>query len=148
MQYGLLSQIDPDIIVGHDMQDFILDVMLHRLSACKVAHWSRIGRLKKLNMPKLMVSVNYSFLHFREDLTFVKMYKALFRKGPRSQNATNGSWYSPSWPWYNFLFQQWQLVTVPTCFFFFPETFRSFFLLRHFGHLCYSRIKTRCESVH
>nr|CAB3264997.1 DNA polymerase alpha catalytic subunit [Phallusia mammillata] len=47
-------KIDPDIIIGHDMLDFVLDVFLHRLSSCKVQNWSRIGRLKKLNMPKVM----------------------------------------------------------------------------------------------
>nr|XP_039249931.1 DNA polymerase alpha catalytic subunit-like [Styela clava] len=48
-----LQKIDPDIIIGHNVHDFDLDVLLHRISACKVANWSRIGRLRRTNMPKM-----------------------------------------------------------------------------------------------
>ncbi|XP_065671533.1 DNA polymerase alpha catalytic subunit isoform X2 [Hydra vulgaris] len=44
--------IDPDVIVGHDIQDFVFDVLLHRLDFNKIPHWSKIGRLKRANMPK------------------------------------------------------------------------------------------------
>ncbi|XP_071798357.1 DNA polymerase alpha catalytic subunit-like [Asterias amurensis] len=48
-----VHKIDPDIIVGHDIFGFDLDVLLHRINANKVPHWSRIGRLKRSIMPKL-----------------------------------------------------------------------------------------------
>ncbi|XP_022101936.1 DNA polymerase alpha catalytic subunit-like [Acanthaster planci] len=48
-----IHKIDPDVIVGHDIFGFDLDVLLHRITANKVPHWSRIGRLKRANMPKL-----------------------------------------------------------------------------------------------
>lgn len=48
-----IAKIDPDVIVGHDLLGFDLDVLLHRIKACNIPHWSRIGRLKRSVMPKL-----------------------------------------------------------------------------------------------
>nr|XP_058965646.1 DNA polymerase alpha catalytic subunit-like [Pocillopora verrucosa] len=48
-----IHRIDPDVIVGHDIYGFDLDLLMHRISACKIPHWSRIGRLKRSIMPKL-----------------------------------------------------------------------------------------------
>eukprot|EP00743_Colponemidia_sp_Colp-15_P005940 GILK01006386.1.p1 GENE.GILK01006386.1~~GILK01006386.1.p1 ORF type:complete len:1470 (-),score=342.66 GILK01006386.1:187-3951(-) len=48
-----LHKIDPDVIVGHNICGFDIDVLLHRINANKVAHWSRLGRLKRTQMPKL-----------------------------------------------------------------------------------------------
>jgi DNA polymerase alpha subunit A len=48
-----IHKIDPDLIVGHDMVGFKLDVLLHRLAHTKVPHWSRVGRLKRSIMPRL-----------------------------------------------------------------------------------------------
>ncbi|KAK7499236.1 hypothetical protein BaRGS_00009496, partial [Batillaria attramentaria] len=50
---GKVHKTDPDLIVGHDIYGFDLDVLLHRISANKVPHWSKIGRLKRTVMPKL-----------------------------------------------------------------------------------------------
>uniref|UniRef100_H2Y7K6 DNA polymerase n=1 Tax=Ciona savignyi TaxID=51511 RepID=H2Y7K6_CIOSA len=55
-----IFKIDPDIVIGHDVVNFDLDVMLHRITTCKVAHWSRIGRLRKLNIPKTMSGGKFS----------------------------------------------------------------------------------------
>ena len=44
------------IYQGHDIYGFDLDILLHRLSANKVPHWSKIGRLKRQHMPKQTVS--------------------------------------------------------------------------------------------
>ena len=41
---------------GHDIFGFDLDVLLHRIQQSKTPHWSRLGRLKRANMPKLGVS--------------------------------------------------------------------------------------------
>ncbi|KAM6900400.1 DNA polymerase alpha catalytic subunit [Xenentodon cancila] len=48
-----MHKIDPDVLVGHDIFGFDLEVLLQRITACKVPHWSKIGRLRRANMPKL-----------------------------------------------------------------------------------------------
>ncbi|XP_034779899.2 DNA polymerase alpha catalytic subunit-like isoform X3 [Acipenser ruthenus] len=48
-----LYKIDPDVIVGHDIYSFDLEVLLQRINACKVPNWSKIGRLRRSVMPKL-----------------------------------------------------------------------------------------------
>lgn len=48
-----VNKIDPDVLVGHDIYGFELDVLLHRFFANKVPHWSRIGRLRRSIMPRL-----------------------------------------------------------------------------------------------
>ncbi|KAG7487342.1 hypothetical protein MATL_G00022240 [Megalops atlanticus] len=48
-----MHKIDPDVVVGHDIYGFDLEVLLQRISACKVPHWSKMGRLRRANMPKL-----------------------------------------------------------------------------------------------
>ena len=46
-----LQKIDPDILIGYD-STFDIDVLLHRLVAVKVPHWSRISRVKRTTLPK------------------------------------------------------------------------------------------------
>ncbi|XP_074657943.1 DNA polymerase alpha catalytic subunit-like [Tubulanus polymorphus] len=48
-----IHKVDPDVIVGHDVYSFDMDVLLHRISSTKVPHWSKIGRLRRNQMPKL-----------------------------------------------------------------------------------------------
>ncbi|TSK98505.1 DNA polymerase alpha catalytic subunit [Bagarius yarrelli] len=48
-----LHKIDPDVLVGHDILGFDLEVLLQRINTCKVPFWSKIGRLRRANMPKL-----------------------------------------------------------------------------------------------
>ncbi|XP_060192416.1 DNA polymerase alpha catalytic subunit isoform X1 [Lycium barbarum] len=50
-----LHKLDSDVLIGHNISGFDLDVLLHRVQACKVPSimWSRIGRLKRSVMPKL-----------------------------------------------------------------------------------------------
>ncbi|CAJ1082305.1 DNA polymerase alpha catalytic subunit [Xyrichtys novacula] len=48
-----MHKIDPDVLVGHDIFGFDLEVILQRINFCKVPHWSKIGRLRRANMPKL-----------------------------------------------------------------------------------------------
>lgn len=50
-----IGSLDPDVIVGHNLLGFDLDVLLHRIKALNVPHWSRIGRLRRSQMPKLQV---------------------------------------------------------------------------------------------
>ncbi|GLJ35374.1 hypothetical protein SUGI_0711430 [Cryptomeria japonica] len=57
-----LHQLDPDVLVGHNISGFDLDVVLHRAQTCKVPSnmWSKIGRLKRSIMPKLSKGNNSS----------------------------------------------------------------------------------------
>ncbi|KAK9061861.1 hypothetical protein SSX86_019045 [Deinandra increscens subsp. villosa] len=50
-----LYKLDSDILVGHNISGFDLDVLLNRVKACKVPNsmWSKIGRLKRSEMPRL-----------------------------------------------------------------------------------------------
>ncbi|KAG6486781.1 hypothetical protein ZIOFF_055361 [Zingiber officinale] len=50
-----LNKLDSDVLVGHNISGFDLDVLLRRAQVCKVpsATWSKIGRLKLYSMPKL-----------------------------------------------------------------------------------------------
>ncbi|KAM3836858.1 DNA polymerase alpha catalytic subunit [Vipera latastei] len=48
-----IHKIDPDVIVGHNIYGFDLELLLQRINLCKVPHWSKIGRLRRSNMPKL-----------------------------------------------------------------------------------------------
>ncbi|XP_063811770.1 DNA polymerase alpha catalytic subunit isoform X2 [Pseudophryne corroboree] len=48
-----IHKIDPDVIVGHDIYGFDLEVLLQRINLCKVPFWSKIGRLRRSAMPKL-----------------------------------------------------------------------------------------------
>ncbi|KAF7289426.1 DNA polymerase [Mycena chlorophos] len=48
-----LYRADPDIIVGHDFLGISLDVLLKRMKALKVDHWSRIGRFRRSRWPSI-----------------------------------------------------------------------------------------------
>lgn len=43
---------DPDVIVGHNILGFDLEVLLTRAAALKVPTWSKIGRLRRSTVPK------------------------------------------------------------------------------------------------
>ncbi|KAL0721627.1 hypothetical protein Bca4012_036226 [Brassica carinata] len=55
-----LNKLDSDVLVGHNISGFDLDVLLQRAQACKVlsSMWSKIGRLKRSSMPKLKGNFN------------------------------------------------------------------------------------------
>ena len=48
-----IHKLDPDVLVGHNIKNFHIDVLLHRLAACRVPHWSKLGRLRRVRMPFL-----------------------------------------------------------------------------------------------
>ncbi|POW04709.1 hypothetical protein PSTT_10205 [Puccinia striiformis] len=50
---GTINSYDPDIIVGYDLANVALDVILHRMRDLKTSHWSRIGRLRRDKLPSL-----------------------------------------------------------------------------------------------
>ncbi|CAN0386493.1 unnamed protein product [Lampetra fluviatilis] len=52
----LLAKIhvtDPDVLVGHDIVGFDLEVLMQRIAALKVPHWSKLSRLRRSAMPRL-----------------------------------------------------------------------------------------------
>lgn len=50
-----IGKIDADIVVGHDIASFDLDILLHRLTQNKVKSWSSLGRLRRTNVPQSKV---------------------------------------------------------------------------------------------
>nr|CAD7257853.1 unnamed protein product [Timema shepardi] len=48
-----LSKIDPDLIVGHDLCGYDLDILVHRMTINKIPHWSRFGRLRRGNLASM-----------------------------------------------------------------------------------------------
>ncbi|CAI9736724.1 DNA polymerase alpha catalytic subunit-like [Octopus vulgaris] len=54
-----IHKVDPDVIVGHDIVGFDMDILLHRISVNKIPHWSKIGRLKRSIMPKYSGAKHY-----------------------------------------------------------------------------------------
>ena len=44
-----IQKLDPDIIIGHDVATFDLEVLIHRMQYNKIPHWSRLGRLRRSN---------------------------------------------------------------------------------------------------
>jgi hypothetical protein len=47
-----IFMLDPDVLVGHNIAGFDLDVLLHRIEACKAQLWARLGRLRRSTMPQ------------------------------------------------------------------------------------------------
>lgn len=64
---GKMQSFDVDVIVGHDLFGFNLDILLNRCGVNKVPHWSRMGRLKRSQMPNEHVGkkghANQNFNH-------------------------------------------------------------------------------------
>jgi DNA polymerase alpha subunit A len=49
-----IHQIDPDVIAGHNMLGYDLDVLLHRFAKNNITgDWSKLGRLRRSKMPQL-----------------------------------------------------------------------------------------------
>ncbi len=53
-----IGKLDPDIVIGHDLIGFDLDVLLHRTITNKIPHWSRLGRLKRSQVPSFRGKVS------------------------------------------------------------------------------------------
>lgn len=50
---ALLQRNDPDVLVAHNFYGFDLDVLLHRMRALSIGGWSKLGRLRRKQWPKL-----------------------------------------------------------------------------------------------
>ena len=46
-----LHLIDPDLLVAHNLCGSTIEVLLARIQFLRISHWSRIGRLKRSQMP-------------------------------------------------------------------------------------------------
>ncbi|XP_023226396.1 DNA polymerase alpha catalytic subunit-like [Centruroides sculpturatus] len=57
-----ICKMDPDVIVGHDILGFDIDVLMHRITVNKIPHWSRFGRLKRTGMPNQWFKQNKSII--------------------------------------------------------------------------------------
>ena len=53
-----LHNIDADVLVGHNIAGFDMTVLLQRMQACKIQHWSKVGRMRMKTMPKLTSSTS------------------------------------------------------------------------------------------
>lgn len=49
---ALFERMDPDILMGHQLQEVELSVLLNRMREKKTPGWSRVGRLKRTEWPK------------------------------------------------------------------------------------------------
>lgn len=45
-----LHKFDPDLNVGHDLYDYGLELLVHRMNINKIPQWSKLGRLRRANI--------------------------------------------------------------------------------------------------
>ena len=55
-----IGDFDPDVIAGHAITSFDLDVLIHRLHHFKITTWSKLGRLHRTNMPRISSNASAS----------------------------------------------------------------------------------------
>ena len=56
-----LDRIDPDVILGHQLEGVDFSILLSRLQAKKTPSWSRIGRFKRSDWPSSMGKIGGNF---------------------------------------------------------------------------------------
>ena len=49
---ALFEKMDPDVLMGHQLQEVELGILLNRMREKKTPGWHRIGRLKRGEWPK------------------------------------------------------------------------------------------------
>ena len=47
-----LHHLDPDVIVGHNIRGFDIDVLTHRMEKSKIKMWSKISRFRQRDFPR------------------------------------------------------------------------------------------------
>jgi DNA polymerase alpha subunit A len=50
-----LSNIDPDMIVAHNLCGGMFDIILARIGYLKIKHWSKVGRFRRSQIPNKKV---------------------------------------------------------------------------------------------
>ena len=63
---AMLEKFDPDVLMGHGLQDVDYPVLLSRMRERKTPKWHRIGRLQRSDWPKSMGKGNNSFFAERQ----------------------------------------------------------------------------------
>ncbi|KAG8530021.1 uncharacterized protein KY384_005503 [Bacidia gigantensis] len=63
---ALLERADPDVLVGHQLQDVDYPILLSRFREKKTPGWHRIGRLRRSDWPKNFGKGNTSFFSERQ----------------------------------------------------------------------------------
>lgn len=63
---ALLERADPDVLMGHQLQDVDYPVLLSRFRERKTPGWHRIGRLRRSDWPKNMGKGGNSFFAERQ----------------------------------------------------------------------------------
>lgn len=56
---GKLQVIDPDVLVGHQIEGVDFSILLNRLQTKKTPQWSRIGRMRRTQWPNLKTGGNF-----------------------------------------------------------------------------------------
>lgn len=63
---ALLERTDPDVLMGHQLQDVDYPILLSRMRERKTPGWHRIGRMKRSEWPKTMGKGSGSFFAERQ----------------------------------------------------------------------------------
>ncbi|KAJ1906199.1 DNA-directed DNA polymerase alpha catalytic subunit pol1 [Coemansia sp. IMI 209127] len=50
---AFMHRVDPDVVAAHNFYGFDLDVLLHRMHELRTDGWSKLGRLRRTQWPKL-----------------------------------------------------------------------------------------------
>lgn len=56
-----LQNLDPDIVVGHDLLNFDYETLVARMKVNKVGVWSKLGRFKRSELPSTKSAFRYMF---------------------------------------------------------------------------------------
>ncbi|KAJ9620331.1 DNA-directed DNA polymerase alpha catalytic subunit pol1 [Knufia peltigerae] len=63
---ALFEKVDPDVLIGHQLQEVDYSILLSRLKEKKTPGWHRIGRLKRSEWPKTFGKGGSSFFTERQ----------------------------------------------------------------------------------
>ena len=63
---ALLERTDPDVLMGHQLQDVHYPILLSRMRERKTPSWHRIGRMRRSDWPKNMGKGGSSFFAERQ----------------------------------------------------------------------------------
>jgi DNA polymerase alpha subunit A len=63
---ALFEKVDPDVLMGHQLQEVDYSILLSRLKEKKTPGWHRIGRLKRAEWPKTFGKSGSSFFAERQ----------------------------------------------------------------------------------
>lgn len=55
------NNLDPDIVVGHDLMNFDFETLVMRMKVVKLGIWSQLGRFRRFELPASKAAFKYSF---------------------------------------------------------------------------------------